>query len=258
MAQLSGISGANDRYFPKVAVAALDILGVKTLLLRNDGCQAALHSLSIFLGNASSRGIYEDSSLRVRTSVMYKDSMYLGDSVYLFADPSIGLEQQVQFLSLRVSSLIAQGIRYPSKFLLRAAIAVGDLRERTVKGDSAPCVVKIGTAMMRAHALQEAQDWIGGAIAADVPLNDEVRKWTCDYSVPVKDSVLGQSTLIAINWFAENDRKDQILANLKTAFDWVGFPNDPVERTRVQNKRDNTQRFVQHVFDNGQLVPMWF
>ena len=143
-----------------------------------------MNVLSRFVRNASSARIYADAASGGVHDVMFTADVYFGDSVYLFADPYRDLQTQIQLLSYRVATLIALGLCFSPRFLVRAGIAVGDLRKRMAQGDGVPHEIRIGTSMTRAHRLQEAQNWIGGAVAAGTRLHGE--SCAVQYPVPLK------------------------------------------------------------------------
>lgn len=200
----------NDTYAPTVAVAALDLLGVKTLVSKDDSCLAAMNVLSKFVKNAASRWAYADEKSGKKHEKMYELDLYFGDSLYLFADSSRDIETQVQWLAIRVSTLVALGLWWTPRFLVRAGIAAGDLRKRVAKGDGGAHEIRIGTSMTRAHELQDAQEWIGGAIDPAAPFASETAKWTVEYPVPLKSSSTFVGSAVPLNWIWSNGSQEQI------------------------------------------------
>jgi hypothetical protein len=86
----------------------------------------------------------------------------------------------------KVCSLIGLGLLHSSvPFLVRAGIAAGHLHERVAKGDGTLNVIRIGTAMVKAHALESSQRWIGGAVTRDIWPADKPRWLAVPYQVEV-------------------------------------------------------------------------
>src|SRR3954471_15018990 len=86
------------------------------------------------------------------TSVLFDHGSYFGDTIYLFADPSRPITEQAEDMAGKVCSLIGLGLLHSSvPFLVRAGIAAGHLHERVAKGDGTLNVIRIGTAMVKAH-----------------------------------------------------------------------------------------------------------
>ena len=59
-------NNTNERYIPTIAVAAVDILGVKKLLKRRDDCVSAMKALEFFVKNSSVSDYYKDSLGRIK------------------------------------------------------------------------------------------------------------------------------------------------------------------------------------------------
>jgi hypothetical protein len=246
---IANLSNVNDSYFPTVAVAALDLLGVEALVSKADQGVSAMNVLSRFVRNASTRGVYNTESLVERHDVMYDFDVFFGDALYLFADPARDLETQVQWLLLRVATLVGLGLWSTPRFLVRGAIAVGDLRKRVAQGDNTPHEIRIGTSMITAHHLQEGQDWIGAAVDPGAPLNAEARKWTIACRVPLKVGCHLNGTPVAANWVWSNGTLEQVQRHVEQAVRETG----PAEA--AGSKLSNTLDLVRCVFETGQFSP---
>ncbi|MBI3895598.1 MAG: YqgE/AlgH family protein [Acidobacteria bacterium] len=236
-------------YVPIVAVAAIDILGVKQLLLKPDCSLSAMKVLSKFVLNASSPEIFKDSNVSEKVDQMFEKDLYFGDSVYLFAASSLDPEIQIQWLVIRVATLIALGLWKEPRFLVRAGIAIGDLRKRVVKGGGSPHEIRIGSSMLKAHQLQECQNWVGAVVDAAVPQTPEVANWTFDYSVPVKPGCDGLP--LPLNWIWENSLDGEVESELVLASNEISLNQD------AQTKLDNTSKFVQSIRTAKKLAPFF-
>jgi hypothetical protein len=236
----------NDSYFPEIAVAALDILGLQEFVAKNDNSLSAMNVLSRFVRNASSGRIY-NAALSGVHDLMFTADVYFGDSIYLFADPSRDLQTQIQLLSYRTATLIALGVCFSPRFLVRAGIAVGDLRKRVAQGDGAPHEIRIGTSMTRAHQLQEGQDWIGGAIAAEAGLHGEM--CAIEYPVPLKPKAKSLRTRLALNWLWRNGTPAEVECEVRAAFNETGG------NETARQKLTNTLTFIDEIHRSGTLAP---
>lgn len=243
----------DERYLPLVAVAAVDILGVKMLLSKEDECMSAMRAIEFFVKNSSMCDYYEDFLFDRKAGTFYEFEQYFGDSVYFFADTGLAVGTQVDRLTAKCALIIATGLI--SGFLVRAGIAVGDLRVKSIElWGNQKREVRIGTSMLRAHMLQESQEWIGGAVESKYPpaYNDMNR---FRYHVPVKEnSKFCQSELEAVNWVyiladAIKAGETEIIRIVRYGVDWIGsLLNEEVER-----KLANTIEFVEYVFSKNMV-----
>ncbi len=243
------LTNAMDTYYPAIAVAALDLLGVRALVSRSDCALTAMDVLSRFVRNASTRGVYNTETLHDRHDFMFDVDVFFGDSLYLFADPSRDIETQVHGLLLRVSTLIGIGLWTSPRFLVRGAIAVGDLRKRLAQGDSVSHEIRIGTSMINAHQLQEGQDWIGAAVHPDTPLNAEARKWTTTNEVPLKPGFRLEGTPVAVNWVWSKGTPEEVESHLERAVRETGAAGGEA------CKLENTREFVKLAIATRQFAP---
>jgi hypothetical protein len=232
---------------PIIAVAAVDILGVQGLVAKADQCLSAINAIGKLVKNASERRLFGPSQ---NPELMFDFDHYFGDSVYLFADPNLELHVQVQRLLIRVATLITAGLLWgETRFLVRAALAIGDLRKRVVSSEREAREVRIGTSMVRAHQLQEAQDWIGAAVDAAVPCNLETAKWTIQFPVPLKPSAVVSAPPIALNWIGANCSRARIEDALHGAACEAGLTEN------AKTKLRNTLQFVGLVYDVAKFAP---
>jgi hypothetical protein len=205
--------------------------------------------LALFVRNASVRGVYDDHDLGHRHERMYDVDLYFGDSVYLFADASRRIEDQIQWLLVRVATLVGLGLWSAPRFLVRGAIATGDLRKRLVRTEGPAREIRIGTSMTAAHRLQEAQDWIGAAVDAEAPLNAEATKWTASSEVPLKPCFKVARIPVAVNWVWSNGTLEQTLQDVMAAIRETGSPS------AAANKVANTLEFVNQAYKRNQFAP---
>ena len=239
-----------DSYIPEVAVASIDILGVKNLIEHGDESLAALNTVARFVRNATSSGIYDDPELSTKTGDTFADDVYLGDSVYLFADPRVALPKQISGLVIRVATLIATGLYGEKTFLVRAGIAVGDLRRRHIQNERIDREILIGSAMARAHQLETAQRWIGGAVARGAPVDPEAQGWTHPFAVPTKGGADDVANPVAVNWIGQGWSETRLQQSLRGAIERIGGNGEAAV------KLENTLSFVRHVFEQGAFAPM--
>ena len=153
----------------------------------------------------------------------------------MFADPKTSVSQQVSLLASKVASLIAIGLWGEVRFLVRAAIATGDLRTTVVETDSGRHEIRVGTAMVRAHLLENAQCWIGGALAADsaVHLDDTGSKWTVSYAVPLKNPDSQAGHPLALNWIGTGLEEEAIVRVLRKTVDDIGADAQATQLSRT-------------------------
>jgi|GEM_PF-5991411 len=176
-----------QRYYPDVIAASIDILGFGRLIELDS--ERAFRAAAWLVGN-----VLLDKAVRADGGgpdiSLYERSAYFGDSCYLFGDTGADLRDQATCLAAKCASLLYVGLSggySPSKLLvpLRIGIARGDLRVGTIRVGERRQELRIGSAMLKAHRLQEAQVWLGGAVALDVPPpssnSDDFR---LSYSVP--------------------------------------------------------------------------
>jgi hypothetical protein len=243
---------SNDHYVPTIAAAAVDILGVQRLASKLDGSLAAINVLSKFVRNASPWLLSSPSTeLASRHTKMYDVEVYFGDSLYLFADQSIILEEQILNLTIRVATLVAVGLLVGApRFLVRGGIAIGDLRKRLITRDGVDREIRIGTSMTRAHQLQECQDWIGGAIDGTAPRNSETSRWTFGYPAPLKKSCDLDAVPVPLNWIWKDGTPEGIENKLRLASEEISAPT-----TRSQTILQNTSRFIRAVCQAGRFAP---
>lgn len=243
------VMDADDTYLPDVAVAAVDILGVKKLVGKADKNILAMAALSLFVRNACSSGYYTRPDFSAKAGDLYQDDVYFGDCVYLFGDTGMPVSKQVNLLAAKLTALIFLGLISEPRILVRAAIATGDLRTKMVSTVRGIRDVRIGTAMVRAYLLEANQCWIGGAIDYRAPLSEDCRKRVVEYPIPLKSgSDLGHP--VALNWMGgigKRPDRDEVEANLRRAVAEVGTGDDE------ETKLTNTLEFVRCVFEAGRF-----
>ena len=247
-----------EQYLPKVAVAAVDLLGMKALLGKEDKATSAMTALVGLRKNSADSRYYKDKALKSLAGTLYEIEEYFSDSVYFFADANIDVGIQVDRLAVKCASLIAVGLLlYPRGFLVRAGIAVGDLRKKLVQPpQKEPQEIRIGTGMARAHMLQECQEWLGGAVEAEIaPAPKEINR--IKYKVPIKDNAdFQQCELEAVNWVYilaneySNDR-GKVIDVVKNSMSQLGNLADWENALKLEK----TLNFVEYVFSKKEYLP---
>jgi hypothetical protein len=250
--------GDLGEYFPRLAVAAVDICGMKQLIGKEDNCTSAIKALALLVKNASVNKMYKDKSFKDEGVTIYELGDYFADSVYFFADASSDVGKQVDLLSLKCASLIAEG--FLLGFPVRAGISVGDLRRKGISlYGGVQREVRIGKSMARAHILQESQNWIGGAVEAEFPPGPkEINR--IKYEVPIKeDSNVSNSKLEAINWvyilaggiIGKEKTKDEVIDMVNNTIIGLGDSESPETKSKLRN----TLGFIEYVFSKPDYVP---
>ncbi len=248
---------AGNVYRQEVAVAAVDLLGMKALLEKDDKATSAMTALVGLRRNSATRDYYHAKDFKSSAGTLYQLEEHLGDSVYFFADTNLDIGTQVNRLVMKCAALIATGLlHYPRGFLVRAGIAVGDLRKKLVQPpQGAPHEIRIGTGMARAHMLQKCQEWLGGAVEVKIaPAPKEINR--IKYEVPIKDNTnFQQCELEAVNWVYilaneySNDKGKVIDAVKKS----MSQPSNLANCENALKKLENTLNFVEYVFSKKDI-----
>jgi hypothetical protein len=246
-------------YYQKVAVAALDICGMKKMLGRDDKCYSAIHTLSLFIKNASVDTFFPVKSQQDEGQKVYQYSVFFGDSVYFFSDPKLDIQKQVDLLAGKCAALIAIG--FCNGFLLRAGIGVGDLvLGDVILFDDRKIETRIGNSMAKAHSIQECQKWLGGAVETNIPKSPkDINR--ISYDVPTKEkSEFFTSKLEAINWVYvlarginnKSKTKSEIIDLIEKRISNI----DNSDSEEIKQKLLNTTRFVEYVFSQPKYIPI--
>jgi len=241
----------HDTFHEEIAVASIDLLGVSSLLKEDSNATIAMNACEGLVGQVVvGQHAYEHrvgDSLHIE---LFDRGMYFGDSIYLFADPTDPLDQQVEKLLPLVATVIWVGLfsqirQEKKRFLARAGIAVGNLRIRTIPATPTGNVFPMGTAMSNAHQIESSQAWIGGALHSDLP-SHHARPYRLPYEVSMSHIWQEEHTnqnLDAINWLkvaSDDERYDEtyLLRDLNTI---ASQQND----ARALEKWMNTASFVE-------------
>ncbi len=72
----------SENYYPQIIVAAVDILGMGTLLSRNDQSVSASDTLETFLMNASYSYAHIERSFESDAKPVFHEGFNFGDSMY--------------------------------------------------------------------------------------------------------------------------------------------------------------------------------
>lgn len=150
---------------------------------------------------------------------------------------------------MRVATLIAVGLFGDTGFLVRAAIAIGDLRTKLVQTERGLREIRIGTSMVRAHRLEASQGWVGAAIAPDAPLDSETLSWTVSYAVPLHKSIADLATDRAVNWIAKGQLPHHASEAVRRVATQIGIDSG------AQDKIDRTMEFIEFVCGKGLHAP---
>lgn len=243
----AGYVDCADEYHDRIVVASMDILGMANRVESDEDATTAAADLDIFLKNAQAPYHYRYDKPSVDSPVgrLYSRALHFGDSIYLFGDPEKSLSEQATLLLGKSAVLIALGVKSwiekrDKYFLLRVGIAVGNIRWRSFRWFDDVIEFPIGTALTRAHRIQEAQEWIGGAI--DRQLHSSYDHYRLEFAVPLKTA--GESEVDAVNWVqavADNQWLDFFLDAYPTRVESI-----QAETADVLRKHANTQRFLDH------------
>lgn len=234
-----------DEYHEQIVVASIDILGMARRVESDDDATTAAGDLDIFLKNAAVPYHYDKPSFDSPTGRLYSRALHFGDSIYLFAEPEKSISQQATSLLVKSAMLIVMGVKSwieerENYFLLRVGIAVGNVRWRRFRWFGELIEFPIGTALTRAHRIQEAQEWIGGAIDRQLQSSDDRYRLEC--AVPLKTA--RRSEMDAVNWVQGVADNQWLKFFLDTYPMRVESMQD--ETADVLRKHANTQRFLEH------------
>lgn len=240
----------NAKHIPLIAVASVDLLGLKNLLSKNDNSKSAMTAIKQLRVNSCVDKAFIEKNLQSDHLKLFDHEMYFSDSLYFFADPAEAIGIQIDNLAVKCASLIAIGLfYYPNGFLVRAGIAVGDLRIEKVKTQKDEQEIRIGTSMAKAYTLQESQNWIGGAVENGYP-GDKKDRNRFSYSVPLKNSYFYKCNWPqAINWPyiipPPNNTKDKMKSLVENSMKKI---SDIGHEENI--KLDNTKQFIEFYFNN--------
>lgn len=242
----TGYVAYEDDYHDRIVVASMDILGMGRLVESDDDAATAANVLDVFLKNAAVPYWYERQSSDSPTGRMWSRQSHFGDSIYLFGNTDLSILEQTTYLLMQSAGLIQLGLGFwieqrERSFLLRVGIAVGNVRWRRFDWFGQRIELPIGTALTRAHRIQEQQQWIGGAIERKLASSDD--RYRLEYDVPLKMAAASVK-LDAINWVqtvADNYPIDSFVDALRKRIE--GMRDESAE---VLRKHANTQRFLDH------------
>ncbi len=242
----------NDRTHEPVVAAALDILGVQALLDEDATALSAANACDGFVGTIlEARHAYIAPDPTSNSIQLFDRGMYFGDSMYLFGDPSEPEERQTSSLIAVCALTIWNGIYAVitdsrKKYAPRIGICNGNLRWRRIQTTRQQVEVPIGTSMARAHHLQESQDWVGGAVSAQVSI--ENHQFLANYAVPLKAGEKWWSDpVLALDWVSAA-RQDARYDISMLASD-IRAHADLLTQTDAQTKWMNTLSFVKKMLE---------
>ena len=183
-----------EKYYDQIVAASVDLLGMQHLLSHDDQAVSAMNALATLIVNTNSPKAYSETKPPIH---LYSGRVYFGDSVYLFADPDLNIAKQAHYLNMACAALLSNApvLKKGAGFLIRAGIGIGNLRIRILEHYGEKRELMIGRSMANAHRIEESQQWIGGAIAKEIPA-DPVERYRVAYSVPMKTN----AKVDAINW----------------------------------------------------------
>lgn len=233
----------NSGYYPEVIAAAVDIIGMKNLLKKDDKLENVTKIIGQLCGN-----IDNNPKLKIHWR-------QFGDSAYLIGNPKDKLNDQLIKLSLSVASLTALGIFGENligrNFLLRSGISKGDLS--SAQWDMKKDPFFMGNSMANAYILKDSQEWFGCCIAKDIDCNNIQSEYIIKYDeIPLKD---GKYQGYAINWIeAAKQNKaelkiktdinfENVSAKIEEISERIGYSND---KGKAIAKVNNTKKFVKH------------
>ena len=212
-----------DKFIASIATASLDALGLMAQLEADPTAQQSADTCEALFGQVlDAQDAYESPDPRSKRTKLFSANTYMGDSIYVFGTDNTDIDRQVKHLTALVAALLWVGVRSQLKglskaFTPRAGIGAGSLRVRSFRASGQLHVFPIGTSMAYAHAAERAQDWVGGAIASHLALDDD--PYCVSYPIPLRHG-MQSGALSAIDWFriARQNRADyspeQLLSDL--------------------------------------------
>lgn len=234
----------NSGYFPEVIVAAVDIIGMKNLLKKDDKLDNVTKIIGQICGN-----IDNNPQLKIHWR-------QFGDSAYLIGNPGESSEIQLIKIALSVASLTTLGIfgekLLGRNFLLRSGISKGDLS--SAKWDESKEPFFIGNSMANAFELERSQNWFGACIDVDIDCSNIKSAYIINYDkIPLNDK---EYEGYAINWLemAKQNKKAlkikidlnevDICNQIEKISKEIGYSDGEEEKSKI--KIENTKNFIKH------------
>jgi len=250
----------DEKYMPKIVLASIDLLGTKSFFnllgpQSKDSTYLAMESLTSFVRNAYENRAFGGIGLGSDFLQLHDVTLHFGDSVYLIPNESLSLDQQATRLIASCARLIALGfvlgpVGQQQKYLARAGISIGDLLERKIQVDTGTDdnrtqttqqTIRIGSATVKSHLLENDQNWFGGAVSNDVPIADQESN-LLRYDVPLKPKAKSDGSSKAINWLSPLKADTDLMASLSD----IAAPKDCVDDSVIQ-KYQNAREFIRHI-----------
>lgn len=239
---------ADDVVHDSVVAAALDVLGTGALLKEDASALSAANACEGFVGTViTARHMYTEPDTNSDSVELYEHGMYFGDSMYVFGNPSEPEEKQCLHLVVLCAFAVWNGIYsllsiQKKSYAPRVGICRGTVRWREFTTSKHKHVFPIGTSMANAHRLEESQLWVGGALSADVALDNH--QYVIDYPVPLKDDE-GSWTgaAIAVNWIAMAEQDDRY--DLASLVSDLRAHADQQTQSGARLKWENTLKFAE-------------
>jgi len=238
-------------YYPEVIVGALDIIGMKNILKRNDELDMATKIIGQLCG-----------IIEINNQLKFYWKQF-GDSIYLIAHPKEDLDVQIDKIAFSVASLTAIGI-FGEKiigynFLLSSGIGIGDIS--AAKWNYSDIPYFIGNSMANAYVLQEKQNWFGGCISKDIEERFIKSEFLIEYSkIPIEENYCKGH---ALNWLKASYKilkklDPDFIFKVETIYDKIKNISDDIGSTtkdndKINKKLENTKNFIAFCIDNGYL-----
>lgn len=256
----------DPEYFPEIVAACVDVMGMKNIIERDDKLDMAIRIPCQICANIANNQYDESGGLRYY-------QMQMGDAAYLISNPKYTISLQTQQLCYGLGSLISFGIlgekwiKY--NFLLRGAIASGNLKTAKWEIENAHGNVLIGTSILRAFFLENMQNWIGASVLGNIKIDNPKKYYLLKYDyIPFDKDYLSKKQLdllrewrklgwiprYAIDWvrvaiekegdFKLDERitKEYLFEKICRISEEIGKGNSK----KIEKKIENTKRFIEY------------
>lgn len=241
----------NSGYYSEVIVAAVDIMGIKNLLTKNDKLNTATKIIGQLCGNINNNP---------QLLIQWKQ---FGDSAYLIANPNDPLDTQLSKIAFSVANLTGFGmfayeLNICDNFLLRSGISKGDLKTAQWTLGQSQGNLFIGNSMAKAFKLERAQNWFGACIDFEIDCSNLKNNFIIEYDeIPIKGKWKNKKVKgYAINWLEivkqiikQNNIKmnlepDDIIKHIEIITKKIGSSKS--EEKNIKKKIKNTKKFVKY------------
>ena len=229
----------------KIAVACIDILGYSDF--STDQQESILREINDLIKKPT----FFD---KPHVKIFREPRLFFGDSIYLFGNESESLEGQIIFLASICNLIIYKGIfnlinnapnnRHP--YACRVGINVGDIRDVALDGFFGNPI--IGQGIVRSHALQSCQNWIGGAVV----LSEEYEGILSNSAFVqtnltfIKNECKCKEKILALNWPIIFGRYWHLPDQIEEIICLLDDHKNQFEDEKIKIKWKNTVEFVKN------------